>query len=256
MNQLIQLSLILTCFAVSLTAHAKGTLSENIRIESKELNYALQYRVFTPEGMKNTDKLPTLYIADGQWYLSAGNMADVLDAEISSGRIKPIIAIFVDNRNPDNLDENRRNQQFFCNEKYASFYQNELVPAIAANYPTSKNRKDRVIQGLSFGGYNAACFGLMAHKDFGGIAMQSPANSRMLKELQKSYREIEKLPLKIFLSFGDKSDNQFEGRKFRDVLKNKGYELKYEEVKYGHSWRNWAPLLDDSLQWFFTPTKD
>ncbi|NQZ80385.1 MAG: hypothetical protein HRT52_05155, partial [Colwellia sp.] len=117
------------------SVQAKSSLSDNIRIDSKELSYALQYRVYTPDGVKSTDKLPTLYIADGQWYLGAGNMVEVLDAEISSGRIKPIIAVFIDNRNPNDLNENRRNQQFFCNEKYVSFYQKELLPAIATNYP-------------------------------------------------------------------------------------------------------------------------
>ena len=86
--------------------------------------------------------------------------------------------------------------------------------------------------------------------------MHSPANSEMLKKLQKIYRKTEKLPLKIFLSFGNKSDNQVEGRKFRNVLKKKGYQLEYKEVRFGHNWRNWAPLLDDSLQWFFAPSKN
>ncbi|NQZ80503.1 MAG: hypothetical protein HRT52_05750, partial [Colwellia sp.] len=127
---------------------------------------------------------------------------------------------------------------------------------IATNYPASNNRADRVIQGLSFGGYNAACFGLLAFEEFAGISMHSPANSEMLKKLQKIYRKTEKLPLKIFLSFGNKSDNQVEGRKFRNVLKKKGYQLEYKEVRFGHNWRNWAPLLDDSLQWFFAPSKN
>jgi len=151
MTKLLNLIAIIAAI-LALTAQAKGTLSDNVRIESKELNYALQYRVYTPDGVKSTDKLPTLYVADGQWYLSAGNMAKVLDDEISSGRIEPIIAIFVDNRNPDDLSENRRNQQFFCNKDYVSFYQKELLPTIDENYPTSNHREDRVIQGLSIGG--------------------------------------------------------------------------------------------------------
>lgn len=230
-------------------------LSDNIRIDSKVLDYALQYRVYTPPrppGSKKGDKLPTIYLADGQWYLGSGNMTQVLDTEINAGRIKPVIAVFVDNRNPDNLDENRRNDQFFCNQDYVSFYQKELLPTIEANYPSSSDRKDRVIQGLSFGGYNAACFGLMAHQDFGGIAMQSPANSKMLKKMQSRYGQSKKRPVKMFMSFGTKSDNQVEGRKFRDVLIKKGYDLEYKEVNFGHSWKNWGPLLDDSLKTFFS----
>ncbi|MFT4930013.1 MAG: enterochelin esterase-like enzyme [Phenylobacterium sp.] len=239
--------------AIASTAEVKGKLSNNIRIDSKVLDYALQYRVYTPPNLNrsNNQKLPTIYLADGQWYIDSGNMTDILDEEITSGRIKPVIAVFVDNRNPDNLDENRRNAQFFCNPDYVSFYQQELLPTIEANYPASNNRDDRVIQGLSFGGYNAACFGLMAHQQFGGISMQSPANSKMLKQMQSRYSESAKLPLKMFMSFGNKGDNEVQGRKFRDVLLKKGYDLQYKEVNFGHEWKNWRPLLDDSLRRFF-----
>ena len=230
----------------------KGQLSDNIRIKSDIFNYSLQYRVYTPPGMKAEDKLPTIYLADGQWYIDSGNMVEVLDREISEGNIKPIIAVFVDNRDPDNLDNNRRNSQFFCNQDYVDFYQKELLPTIEFNYPASGKREDRVIQGLSFGGYNAACFGLMAHKYFGGISMQSPANSKMLKKIAARYKAKEKLPVKMFLSFGKKNDNQVEGRKFKNILIDKGYNIKYEEVDFGHEWRNWGPLLDDSLRHFFS----
>jgi enterochelin esterase-like enzyme len=229
----------------------KGHVSDNILISSDVLGYALQYRVYTPAGVLPGDKLPTIYLTDGQWYIGSGNMVDVLDSEISEGRIKPVIAVFVDNRAPDNLDNNRRNSQFFCNQDYVDFYTSELLPTIESSYPASNKREDRVIQGLSFGGYNAACFGLMAHQQFGGISMQSPANSKMLKQIAARYKESEKLPLKIFLSFGKKNDNQTQGRKFKKVLTEKGYEIEYKEVNFGHEWSNWGPLLDDSLRTFF-----
>jgi len=256
--QRLKYSVLLFCVIAFEQVHAsdmaipKGKLSDNIKIKSDIFNYSLQYRVYTPPDMKSGDKLPTIYLADGQWYIGAGEMVNVLDEEISQGRIKPVIAVFVDNRDPNNLDDNRRNSQFFCNQDYVDFYKNELLPTIETNYPASNKRKDRVIQGLSFGGYNAACFGLMAHQQFGGISMQSPANSQMLKKISARYKATEKLPVKMFLSFGNKNDNQVEGRNFRDVLLAKGYEVKYKEVNFGHEWRNWGPLLDDSLRHFFS----
>jgi hypothetical protein len=32
-----------------------------------------------------------------------------------------VLVVFVDSRNPDNLQQNRRNQQFFCNPRYVDF---------------------------------------------------------------------------------------------------------------------------------------
>lgn len=230
----------------------KGSLSTNQRINSNALGYALQYRVYTPAGMENLTDIPVLYVTDGQWYIDSGKMVKLLNREIKKGAIKPVIAVFVDNRDPDNLRNNRRNSQFFCNTNYARFFAGELVPAISATYPTSARREDRVILGLSFGGLNSACFGLMAHPTFGGVAMQSPAMHPVPKLLEL-YETEEKRPIKIFFSVGRKNDNTAAGRRFKAVLEKKGYEMLYKEVPYGHNWQNWRPLLDDVLEYYFKP---
>ena len=82
--------------------HAAGKLTDNIRIESAALGYALQYRVYTPERMPRRARLPVLYVTDGPGYISNGELPQLLDAEIARGTIDPVIAVFVDARNPDN----------------------------------------------------------------------------------------------------------------------------------------------------------
>ena len=225
-------------------------LSTNLRIDSKKLGYALQYRVYTPPGYESLSDLPVLYITDGQWYIESGKVHDVMDQLISDGKMQPAIAVFVDNRDPDNLSNNRRNSQFFCNRRYAAFFEEELIPHIDATYRTASDRASRVILGLSFGGLNAACFGLQAHDSFEGIAMQSPA-MHPVPRLFSSYEEQEKLPLDIFLSSGTQKDNEERTRQFKRILEEKGYELKYIEVPYGHNWQNWKPLIDDVLMHYF-----
>jgi enterochelin esterase-like enzyme len=233
---------------------ADGKLSDNIRIFSDSLGYDLQYRVYEPEGMRRNSELPALYITDGQWYISRGELPALLDGEIAAGNIEPVLVVFVDSRNPDNLQHNRRNQQFFCNPRYVDFFTDELLPTIDKEYPSSAVRDDRVILGLSFGGRNSACFGLMAYDSFAGIAMQSPANNEMMEELRFQYMAQEKLPLKFFMSVGTVNDNTQAGRQFMETLKFQGYDLTYCEVNEGHDWDNWAPLLDDVLYTFF-PTE-
>ena len=233
-------------------AQAKGDLSDNIRIESEVLGYDLQYRVYVPEGVGRNAELPVLYITDGQWYISRGKLPELLDREIDNGNIEPVLVVFVDSRNPDRLEENRRNRQFFCNQNYVDFFTEELLVEIDGNYPTNSDREGRVILGLSFGGRNSACFGLMAHQSFSGIAMQSPANTEMVDELRYDYRLQEKLPLKMFLSVGTVNDNTQAGRQFRETLEFQQYDLTYREVDEGHDWDNWGPLLDDVLVTFFS----
>jgi len=213
---------------------ADGKLSDNIRIFSDSLGYDLQYRVYEPEGMRRNSELPALYITDGQWYISRGELPALLDREIAAGNIEPVLVVFVDSRNPDNLQQNRRNQQFFCNPRYVDFFTDELLPTIDKEYPSSAMRDDRVILGLSFGGRNSACFGLMAYDSFAGIAMQSPANSEMVDELHFQYMAQEKLPLKFFMSVGTVNDNTQAGRQLMETLKFQGYDLTYREVNEGH----------------------
>jgi len=178
-------------------------------------------------------------------------MVSVLDREIEAGNIEPVVAVFVDSRDPNNLSINRRNNEFMCNQKYAEFYMNELLPTIEENFPVSNLRENRVIAGVSFGGLNASCFGLMVFQAFSGIGMQSPASSKHLKLMADLYKKSDKKPIKVFLSIGTKNDNTKAVRRFHRVLIDRGYEVKYLEVPFGHTWKNWQLLIDDLLITFF-----
>lgn len=244
-------TIVMLCMFGFCHAHGAGKLTDDIRIESQSLGYALQYRVYTPERMPRRARLPVLFVTDGPGYITRGELPQLLDQEIERGVIDPVIVVFVDARNPDNLEENRRNEQFFCNQDYVKFITEELVPAIDNDYRTQADRDGRVILGLSFGGHNSACFGLMATDYFAGIAMQSPANSGMVDELRFQYQLAEKLPIKIFMSVGTVNDNTQAGRQFAETLQFMEYDLTYREVEEGHDWNNWKPLLDDVLHTFY-----
>ena len=238
------------------TAIAGGSLSPDIRISSTALGYDLQYRVYTPEGVETEKELPVLFITDGPAYIQRGHVPKVLDRLIDSASIDPVIAVFVDARDPDDLRVNRRNQEFFCNEDYLKFYAAELIPAIEHAYPVRRAREARTILGVSFGGLNAACFGYMGYQFFSGIGMHSPAN-HPVQELLPAYEQAPKLPLRIFLSTGSSNDNTSANRKFRRLLDEKGYDMKYVQISSGynksggHNWGNWKLLIDDALLFFY-----
>jgi enterochelin esterase-like enzyme len=232
---------------------APGTLSDNIVIESDALGYKLQYRVYVPEHYLELSDLPVIFITDGQWYIESGEMPRIIDDLITTGEIQPLIAVFVDNRDPAMLSNNRRNQQFFCNARYVDFFTDELIPTIDATYPTSADRADRVILGLSFGGLNSACFGLLAHDAFAGIAMQSPA-MHPVDYILSAYADSTRLPINVFLSSGSLQDNEERTRRLRGILQERDYPLKYIEVPFGHNWDNWKPLIDDVLTYYFAST--
>lgn len=244
------LLLLILPLGLPISTQAQGTLSPNQIIESDALGYKLQYRVYTPAGSENMSDLPVLYAVDGQWYIASGEVPQFMDDLIAKGEMQPAIAVFVDNRDPENLSNNRRNSQFFCNTRYSRFFKDELIPEIDQRYPTHADRTSRVIVGLSFGGLNAACFGLQAHSAFEGIAMQSPA-MHPVRSLFQAYQDSTRLPLNIFLSSGDRNDNEARTRRFKTILESKGYPLVYKEVPFAHNWENWKPLIDDILLHYF-----
>ena len=234
------------------SVNADGVVTDDIRIASDVLGYDLQYRTYLPEGYVSRADHPVIFLTDGQNYLSRsrGRIVPILNRLISNGKIDPVIAVFVDARDPDDLQSNRRNTQFFCNVDYLKFYIDELIPTVEKDYPVVASRDGRTIMGYSFGGTNAACFGALGYDTFSGIAMQSPAN-HPLPNLLPTYQEMPTLPLRIFLSTGKPDDNVRDNRRFRTVLQDKGYDMKYVEVQQDHDWENWRPLIDDVLLYFY-----
>lgn len=242
----------IACFLASIShTYAAGKLSKNIRIESDLLDYALQYRVYTPDGMSSDGDYPTIYVTDGPEYIQHGRMVSIMDRLIAEGKMKPVIAVFVDARNPDDLRINRRNKQYSCKEDFANFFVSEMIATIENNYPVSRNKQDRVIQGSSMGGLNAACFGIMATDEFGGLSMFSPGNQHHLRRIGKEYAKHDAFPIKIFMSVGSDYDNRKVVRRFKSILEKKGYDVNYIQNSKDHSWSNWRPLIDDALLTFF-----
>jgi len=231
----------------------RGELSTNIKISSSYLNYDLQYKVYTPFNYESLDKLPVVYVTDGHEYANndMGSMIIVLDNLIHLGLIQPIIAVFIDPRNPNNLSQNRREDEYTCNDLYASFVADELVPFMDANYKTNPYPYARGILGTSYGGNNSGYFASTRSDKFGLIMAHSPA---FFDQTIDNFKNSEKLPVNIFLTTGMIYDTYEPTLKLRNVLDEKEYEYQYIEVNEGHSWGNWRALLDDMLIHFFSET--
>lgn len=229
-----------------------GSLSEIQQIQSNSTNlgYKVNYRVYLPYNYASTDRMPVIYVTDGHEYADAklGAMTIILDNLIYEGIIDPVVAVFVDPRNPTN-GENRRMDEYRANIRFVNFLADELVNKIDENYKTLQSSHERAILGTSLGGWNAAYTGFHRSDKFGLIGIHSPAfDNAILNSFEKS----EKLDLKLFMSTGTIYDTQLKAASMRDILQAKGYDLNYIEVNQGHSWGNWRGLTDAALIWFFS----
>ena len=225
-------------------------LSDNIRIQSQILGYPLHYRLLAPANIESYPNLPLMFVTDGEKYLQQLNFDKEIVSLIQQQKISPLIAVFVDSRDPDDLTINRRHSQFMCNADYANFYRQEFVPQLEQQLQLQHSAAQRMIMGLSFGALNAGCFGILLPDLFGNLAMQSPASDKHVNILAKIYQDSPVSAVKMFITVGTRNDNTRAGRAFHRQLKQQGYDIAYHEVPYGHVWENWQSTLPLVLQWF------
>lgn len=232
---------------------AHGTLSDDITIFSENLGYDINYRVYTPEGYDGLGVLPVIYVTDGQDYYhdEMGSMVIVLDNLIADRAIEPIIAVFIDTRNP-NTGENRRGTELGTNDDFRAFLTTELVLKIDATYDTNPSPDAGAILGTSWGGTMSAYVAFNHSDKFHLVGIQSPyfvPRSWILD----AFEEADLLPLTVFMCQGPCDLDMENTHRLRDILEAKGYPLMYIETNDQHSWGNWHALLDDMLIYFFSP---
>jgi enterochelin esterase family protein len=230
-----------------------GTIKSDILITSKVLGYQLNYNVYLPVGYETLSKLPSVYVTDGYEYMhpKLGNMITILDNLIADKKIKPIVVIFIDHREPVNRANNKRMTELAMNEKYLAFFEKELIPQIESSYPVIPEISQRAIVGESMGGLTAAYFAFAEPRLFGMAGIQSPA-FQLRPQIYKICDNPNK-PIQISMTSGIISDASDASRKMRTILENNACVYHYREVNDSHSWGNWRNLIDDILMDFFAP---
>lgn len=230
----------------------KGIVKRDFLFYSSILGYQITYSVYLPNQYDKMEKLPVVYITDGYEYLhpQLGKMTTVLDNLIYERKIKPVIGVFVDNREPVNRANNRRMSELAMNTKYLEFFVAELIPHIEMTYSVISNAQSRAIIGTSMGGLTATYFAFSRPDIFGLAGIQSPAfyTKPQIYSLCSNPADPQ---MKISMTSGLINDTSAESRKMKGVLESSSCEYHYREVNEGHSWGNWSRLIDDILMDLF-----
>ena len=139
-------------------------------------------------------------------------------------------------------------QEYVCNQKFADFVGDELIPLIDHSYKTHACPDDRMILGTSLGGMNSAWFGAVRLKDFHLLGINSPAfNPQVLAK----FGSVDWFPFRVYMTTGVIHDTQKQALEMKEILEKNKVDFVYKEVNEGHSWGNWRALLADMLRWFF-----
>ncbi len=224
-----------------------GTVKEEILFNSKILGYQITYSVYLPPQYNIAGKLSSLYVTDGYEYMQPrlGNMITVLDNLLADKKIKPIVVIFIDHREPINRSNNKRMDELAMNARYLDFFTEEFIPYIESHYPVEPTSSSRAIMGSSMGGLSAAYFAFSKPGVFGMAGIQSPAFwiRPQIYEVCNSADH----PIKVSMTSGLISDASEGSRKMKEILQANACQYHYIEVNDGHSWGNWRNLIDDVL---------
>jgi enterochelin esterase family protein len=231
---------------------AHGSWDKDVLFNSRKLGYQITYSVYLPVGYDASVRYPIIYVLDGYEYMHdrMGNMITILDNLIGLNKIKPVIAIFVDHREPVNRSNNRRMKELAMNALYLSFFTEELIPVIETQYSVSDDRTQRAILGTSMGGLTAAYFSFSKPEIFGLAGIQSPA-FWFKPDIYTFCDNPEKPPVKIFMTTGVINDAREGAQKMRAILEKNTCIYAYKEINQGHSWGNWRDLIDDILIYFY-----
>ncbi len=131
----------------------------------------------------------------------------------------------------------------------------ELVPWVQQRYHVTSNPARAIVGGSSLGGLTAAYAALRHPEVFGNVLSQSgsfwwkPRHETEMRWLARQYVESPRLPLRFYLDVGRlESDGQRQANEhMRDLWREKGYPVHYNEFAGGHTFLCWQGTLSDGL---------
>lgn len=242
--------------------------------QSKLLKREMFYRIILPTDYKKDEKkrFPVIYLLHGR----GGNYKDWTNLTKIEEYSLPYNFIIV---MPDGGAESwYADNPNLPDEKRESYIVKELIPEIDKNFRTIADRPNRIIAGLSMGGYGAVKFGLKYAEMFSlagsfSGAMDAVVKTQNYKHLIKSIADIfgekdsqarkdndifrmineasaekiKEFPF-IFLDCGTE-DHQFQSnRDFMLLLLDKKVPHEYRQMPGVHNWAFWDSEVQEFLR--------
>jgi enterochelin esterase family protein len=246
-----------TLTGARLATVAPGLVENDLLFNSRELGYQITYSVYYPPGYQSSKGYTILYVTDGYEYMHErmGNMVTILDNLIGTEKIPPVIAVFIDHREPANRFSNRRMTELSMNDTYLNFITREFIPQVEGQLHAAPYPRCRAIIGNSAGGLFAAWLAFSRPELFPLAGIESPSFSfqpKIYSFCETSLRQ----PSKIFMTSGLMHDGDEATRKMKDILLKRSCIFEYREVNEGHSWGNWRDLTDDLLVYLLNDGKE
>ena len=156
---------------------------------------------------------------------------------------------------------------------YETFIGEELPAITRRMFPLSDKREDTFIAGLSMGGYGAIRNGIVFSDTFSHIAglssalhifddLSEEADIGLFDNLEEAsktnlnpkiaanemFREKKSMP-RFYMACGRQDDLLKANMDFRDLLKENGADVAWDEEDAGHDWDFWDSQIRKVLEW-------
>lgn len=266
-------------FAASTTwAQSTSKIAQNEVIEASQnsrlMARKMDYRVILPFNY-NRDKnkrFPVIYLLHGR----TGNYKDWANLTKIEEYSVPYNFIIV---MPDGGTNGWYSDSAITpNDKYDSYFIRELIPEIEKKYRAAKNRQDRIVAGLSMGGYGAMKFGLKYPEKFiiagsfsgafdavvktekyphlvesvKGVFGEQGSPARTENDIFKmvsdaSPEKIKTFPF-LFIDCGTEDHQTQTNRDFVQLLTDKKVPHEYRQMPGEHNWKFWDSEIQEFLQ--------
>jgi enterochelin esterase-like enzyme len=231
-------------------------------VEDKKHSRNRRVWVYTPPKYNSKSRVPyrLLICFDGLSYLSEIPVPTILNNLLASDEIWPTVAVVVDNGNARASAEDLDNH-----EAFADFMGRELIAWVRKNWRVSPGPGDTILCGYSRGGLAAAYVAWRYPELFGNVLAQSGAfwrgNEGGIDDpewLTQQFRNSPKLNLRFYLDVGAQETGKTPGgpvfieanRRLSQVLKAKGYKVRYVEVSGArHDPIHWRLQLADGIMY-------
>jgi enterochelin esterase-like enzyme len=262
---------------------AQSSVTESLSVPSNLLNRSVKYSVYLPNGYSaSTKTYPAIYLLHGLYggetdWLRKGRAKEILDSLIAAKAVAESIVIMPDGGNfwyVNNADNSFR---------YDDFFITEFIPALEKLYRIKAKPANRVIIGLSMGGYGAMLYTLKHPTLFGACAGLSPAlytDDETLAKSDKRWRDVEAIAfgnasgaarlsphfksnspfhlvstsdsaafktIRLYIDCGDDDFLFNANQEFESLLRRKKIPHEYRVRNGGHTWDYWQRALPDAL---------
>lgn len=202
-----------------------------------------------PEYDARARRYPTLYLNDGEAYMLAARVPQILDVLLAQGDIVPTIVVFVEGRH-------NRGEEHEIDHDLIAFLADYVAPWIDTHYATSSDPAERVIGGASLGATLSLYAALERPDVFGGALAQSPAVSALAAQtpeylLRNTERGFASPRCYVDVGRYEPPARIEAVQSFCNALLLGGAAVSYQDIAGDHSYISWRASLAAALRFHF-----